>query len=343
MEHLGQDELLHLIPSGTLAKLMPYKDKLGEVLSQTPDTSHLKYHALDGIGIFRYCDRMNWEIGNEARIAYWHGNIDEEDFIKEPSLKKRLEIDRLVADIPTYDRIERAIRLHDVGRIFEKLGIVDSSEHHLAGLFVALQTDPDPIVCEAVLNHVQDVLPENASIVSRYVRDIDRMIGSGYIGLIRTAIHLGFKDEVFEDKDEDEITRQKIMLTVENPYVKPNEDLAEDFFWNKVYPFFKKQGFDGELLLADVCKVILDRIYGRNYAHRKLDVYERRALKFDNNILVIEPVVDVFTYRLDFKIKNTLKVMIKARGGKYNNWEDKMTFLTNNERKLYESNLFGFF
>jgi hypothetical protein len=93
METLKAQNLLNLIPTETLNKLMPYKGRIGEVLAGVSDFAHLKYHILDEVSLFRYCDRYSCEMGDEARLAYIRDNYEslilylEYDFSKVTSLR----------------------------------------------------------------------------------------------------------------------------------------------------------------------------------------------------------------------------------------------------------------
>ena|SRR3989344_899267 len=335
-EKLGQNiDLLKLIPPSTLKKLEPFKGRLDEVFTSRSDFAHLKYHVLDELSLFRFCDKRIYEFSEQIDKGVAHGWITDEDIREYPWMLNQPR--SLLMDIPTYDRIERGIRLHDAGRLMQTKAGISPEEHHFASLYIALQVDGDPVVCQSVLYHPQDVLPNNASLVDRHVRDVDRMAGAGYIGMIRLlAAYYGFLHQMLQKENEDDIINDGIMVTFRWPNDKNNEDQAEKFFWKEVYPFYEAQGQEAINLIGTQCKVILDRVFGRDYRKRKLDVYERRVLKIDNGVKLVEPVMVEYKRSLDFKISNTLDMLAKTRGGipgdKYGNYY----FLTENERKVYE-------
>jgi hypothetical protein len=332
---LGHDDFLGLIPKSTLDKLNPFRDRLNEVFTSSADFAHLKYHILDELSLLRFCDREIFDFRGEVNKGISMGWIYDEDLEKHPWM---LNMPRgLLSDAPTYDRVERAIRLHDIGRVFERMGIITPEEHHSASLFVALYVDADPIVCNAVLNHTLDVLPRRASIVSRCVRDIDRLAGAGYIGLIRESTYYGFKHRMLAETDEDKIINDGIMVTFLGTQGRVNEDKAEAFFWENVYPFFAARGDGGLLSLATLCKVMLDRIVGRNYRGkgRKLNGFEREVLTLDRGVRVVEPVLDSLRNILEFKLENTMRVLIRARKDMFKGYDMKQNPLTWEEEKAY--------
>ena len=221
----------------------------------------------------------------------------------------------ILPDVSTYHRVERGIALHDTGRIFEKLGIVNSEEHHFASLFFALHADGDPAVCQAILDHVKDVFPRGTSVVSKFVRAFDRLAGAGFIGLIRESARFGFTNPMFEEKDEDKIIKNGVMVTFSGVHSSLREEPAEEFFWDNVYPFFSERGTDGLVQLATLCKIALDRIVGRDFRGRirKLSGFERQVLEMDRGAKVVDPIPRDIVHHLDFKARNTLNVLVKSR------------------------------
>ena len=329
MERHETEAFLELIPQQILNRLKPFKGRLDEVVSARADFAHLKYHTLDEKLIFRFCDRRAYLMRNQVL------NADMDESLRRQMLSNPSKL--LDLDIVTFERIEQAIDLHDRGRGLATMGILKPEEHHFGSLFLALMINGDPIVCNAVMDHIHDVLPPNSSIVSRCVRDIDRVAGSGYIGLIRLVIYHGFQHLMIEEKNEDTIILNGLMMTAQDRHGQLNEDLAEEFFWDEVFPFFESKGDEGMKTLRSLCKIILDRAYGRDCANWAPDKYQLEAIGLDNNILVVEPIMQDFQIALEFKFKNTLKVMARARGAKNTDDFEIFKVLTVQERDLYKS------
>lgn len=329
------EDFLKFIPPKALEKLEPLKGHLDEVVGSKADFAHLKYHILDELILLKHVNQKRVEFRDQVTRGISHGWITSDDILEHPWMGEKMP-DGLFEDIPTFDRVERGVRLHDIGRTVERMVDIAPDEHHFASLFVALQVDGDPIVCEAVLQHVLDVLPKNASVVSRHVRDLDRMSGSGYIGLIRALFYYNKNiKQMFEGKDEDTIVNEGIMTTFVGFENKANENVAKEFFWENIWPQIEAEGKESVEIVGALSKIILDRIFGRRYTGRKLDEYQKRVLKLDRNVTVVEPVLDVYKNSLEFKVKNTLDVLSKTRGGRLerSSWDNE--FLTREESDVY--------
>jgi len=314
----------HFSPE-VLQKLKPYSSDIGEVIRWTTDFPHQKFHILDNLLHLRdydfECRRTQITMDN----TYW------EDRSKYP-----LQVDWWDMDLVTYDRIERAIRLHDIGRYFVEKGILEPEEHHLGSLFVAMHIDNDPIVWEAVFRHVEDVLPDNSSTVARYVRDLDRIVGAGYVGLIRGSKYYGLEHPMLEEKDEDKVVLDGVMMAIQDRFGRLDESKAKEFFWNNVFPFYESKGDEGMLLLGTLSKIMLDRIVGRDYGNleRKRDLYENEVLSIDNGSFVVEGVMQRLRSNFGYKIDNTVEVLIRTRGGKSKH--DSWSFISKTERQSYQ-------
>ncbi|HLD92012.1 MAG TPA: hypothetical protein VI795_01305 [Patescibacteria group bacterium] len=307
MERKGQvTDYLKLIPPDILTKLEPFRGRLDEVLQQQPDFSHLKYHVLDALFLLRYVDKTS-----EENIRFLRRAINFHDY----PYPEHLDQNRLIHDLnqPTFSRIEKALELHDLGKGFESLVGLKPNEHHFGSLFIATVVNGDPRVCEAVFHHIDDVLPKNISLEARLTRDIDRLAGSGYIGLIRLAEFAGFKHSMLEERDEDKIINDGIMMSADR-YGHFNESKAKDFFWKHVYPFYKSQGGKGLERLATSSKIILDRLIGRNFkGQSNHHFFEEEVLKVDGGARKVEPVIDELRRNLCQKFTNTLEVLIITR------------------------------
>jgi len=165
------------------------------------------------------------------------------------------------------------------------------------------------------LGHVADTLPKRATLVSRYVRDIDRMVGAGYVGLIRQAIYMGFDHPLFHERDEDRVINNGVM-TAFTRWGGIYEVKAEYFFWKEVYPLFKDQGKAGLISVATTSKILLDRIVGRDYRKRtraSLTAYEGMVLDFEPGVRVVDSVMPEVLNYLRVKLENTLKALIITR------------------------------
>lgn len=313
-------------PPGVLEKLQPFAQDIGEILGGSIDFPHQKYHVLDNLLHFRYFDQECY------KMQRFMDHLDEEE------RRKFTGPDWWNIDLITYDLIERAIRFHDNGRYFVEKGVLKPNEHHFGSLFVAMNVDGDPRVCEAVFHHVDDVLPADASTVERYVRDIDRIVGAGYVGLIRVAMYYGFKHPLLEETDEDKVVFGGVLMAIPDRFGKIDESKAKNFFWQSVYPHFESQGPDGLRLLGTLSKIMLDRIVGRDYTSRvsrKLTPAEKDVLLLDNNSLVVEGVTERLVNMFSYKVKDTLEVLVRTRGAMSLNKEHGGGFLSRDEEDSY--------
>jgi len=324
-ERVGSSEAS--IPPEIFAKLKPFTDRMDEIMRWSADFSHQKFHILDALLHLRYFD---YECLKQQRIM---DGMDWEDRAKYPEWSDWWGY----IDLPNYDRIERALRLHDTGRFFVEKGILRPDEHHFGSLFMATHIDGDPLVCDAVFHHIDDVLPENSSSVARYVRDLDRIVGAGYIGLIRSAAYYGFEHSLLHEQDEDKVIEDGIMMGIIDRFGRTTEKRAENFFWDNVYPYFESQGKGGILLLGTLSKIILDRIYGRDYRNlgRGLTSFENELLRLDNSTLVVESVMPRLRNTFEYRTKGTLEVLVRTRGGRA--LSDIYSVLTVDEWKSYTS------
>jgi len=294
--------LLNQIPQETLTKLEPFKGRLDEVFRQQNDLAHLRNHILDCIFLFRNYDSEASQYKRQATINYWN-DIAPKDY------GEGIEL----LDLPTFDKVERGLRLHDTGRAFVQMGILKPEEHHFGSLFIASIVDGDPLVCEACLHHIDDALPKKTSIVTQWVQSIDRLSGSGYVGLTRYAFSQGFNHQYFSGKNIEEKTLDYSLMSTDQ-HGNANESIAKEFFWKDVYPFFQQQGDLGLIYLATYSKIVADRIVGRNYIGRRdLNGFEREVLKMDRNSRKVSPIISLLDRHFDFKLKNTLDVLVKAR------------------------------
>lgn len=201
-------------------------------------------------------------------------------------------------DTLAWDLSDRILRLHDKGYILVEQGIIKPEEHHWGSLLIASVVDPDPRVLYGILHHVDDILPEDAPYAVRVARDLDRVVGLGYTGVVRLAYYLGFNHPFLNPGNETELIKQRILCETYYPDTEGYEEPAKEFFQTEILPFFQSQKAGD---LEKIWQMI-----------QQSQVLKARVLGAPR--LGIEPVLKPIRELYSPKIKHTLEIEAELLG-----------------------------
>jgi hypothetical protein len=101
---------------------------------------------------------------------------------------------------------------------------------------------------DAIAHHSDDVLPKDAPLTTRIVRDCDRVAGMGWSGIIRDAYYLGFRHPRFTRKTQAEVAEDISICDMGNTWDDNYEIKVREFVLENVLPFIMEKGKMHEML-----------------------------------------------------------------------------------------------
>lgn len=146
---------------------------------------------------------------------------------------------------------------HDSGLLLARRKGLELGKHQMASLVVAYLTTDDLFdfgvsslrdLSEAIALHSEDVLPEDAALTTRIVRDCDRVAGMGWTGIVRSAYYLGFRHPSFTKKPQEAVAEDFSLVDMNSPWVDGYETNVRKFVLENVLPFIKDKGKSHEIL-----------------------------------------------------------------------------------------------
>lgn len=154
--------------------------------------------------------------------------------------------------------ISSALWVHDLGKAMVSKGIIKEDEHNLGSWVFAMELlfdmkDVDvEAAARAALLHTCDVLPKEATIIDRVVRDTDRIELLPWSAVVRYSFYppFNFRHSVFSSREDylDLMSGDSILADKKVPWKRGYEKEAKRFVLNEVFPFLSKQGLLGPMI-----------------------------------------------------------------------------------------------
>lgn len=188
----------------------------------------------------------------------------------------------------------RTIELHDKGYTFVKKGLIDPRNHHFISVLIADKVEDDSRVLYGILHHVDDTLPTGSPLWLRLVRDLDRVGGMGYTGMIRLAYYMGFNHPSLTREKEEEFIERGILCAFGLPDDEGYEENAKNFFDASVFPYL----VEDDNRAIDFClmaQALIDRFMGDTRAGVEPVMKEVRQLfeiKLRHTVLASESIME---------------------------------------------------
>jgi len=173
---------------------------------------------------------------------------------------------------------------HDAGRLLVEQKDSESEKHGVASLLAVFLTTNDLFalgtssvrsLSEAISFHSENVLPDNAALTTRIVRDCDRVAGMGWSGIIRSAYYLGFRHPSFTKRSQEEVAEDNSICDMGRPWGDGYEANVREFVLGNVLPYIREKGKISEMLYH--CLIWAGRFDGMKNKH--------------NNSWIVEPVL----------------------------------------------------
>lgn len=274
---------LELVPKEINEKLTPYLDDIEKVMLWQEDVPHQKSHELEGLRGIRRITEMHSKIG-----------------------------------IIEADLAERAFRNHDRGYKFVEMNLLKSEEHHVGSVLIASKIDPDIGVLRAIYYHVYDILPADTPVWARVVRDIDRVLLMGYIGVIRTAIYLGFKHPLIIERSQFDLVRDGILCDFNEPNSNLYEIKSQIFCYEYVFPFLYKNKLVQKII--DEAKTWISRFEGITTGGIPGTIIQESVRNSRYDEWSIDPVLSEIRSIYREKLTNTYQVVSQLENGSPDIW-----------------------
>lgn len=186
--------------------------------------------------------------------------------------------------------------IHDKGYKLSADGHWDL-EHQEASLLLGLFSVNEEAdlnwkaLAESVALHTLDVLPEDASLITRILRDTDRAVRASASGIVCDAYYLGFQDSAFVERSETQIIEDGIVCDVRFPLEPDYEERVTKFVYGRVFPYIIENRLVKEML--NRMEVHFNRVLGK----------QRQSGSWE-----IEPVMDEVFELSQLRLANYYKI-----------------------------------